>query len=198
MAVKLRLKRLGRKKRAFYRLVAIDSRKRRDGLEIERLGWFNPVGLKKDNINVDEDRVLYWLDKGAQPSDTVHGLFRRLGLNYKWHLMKQGLKGLELDKLIEEWKSREQNRINSKQEKKIKKKELAVVKDEEAPAEEAPAEAAPAEAAAEEAPSEEAPAEAAAEEAPAEAAAEEVPTEAAAEEAPAEEAPDPKDNEEEK
>ena len=196
MAVKLRLQRLGRKKRAFYRLVAIDSRRKRDGLEIERLGWFNPVGSKNDNINIKEDRVLHWLEKGAQPSETVHGLFRRLGLNYKWHLMKQGMKGLELDKLMEEWKTREENRINSKHDKKIKKKELSVVKEdsEEAPAEEAPAEAAaeetpaeeaPAEAAAEEAPAEEAPAEAAAEEAPAE----EAPAEAAAEEAPAEEAP---------
>ena len=55
MAVRLRLKRLGRKKRAFYRLVAIDSKKRRDGLEFERLGWFNPIGSKKDNINLKED-----------------------------------------------------------------------------------------------------------------------------------------------
>ena len=52
MAVRLRLKRLGRKKRAFYRLVAIDSKRRRDGLEIERLGWFNPIGSKNDNINL--------------------------------------------------------------------------------------------------------------------------------------------------
>jgi small subunit ribosomal protein S16 len=148
LAVKLRLQRLGRKKRAFYRLVAIDSRKRRDGLEIERLGWFKPVGSKNDNINIKEDRVLHWLEKGAQPSETVHGLFRRLGLNYKWHLMKQGMKGLELDKLIEEWKAREVNRINSKHDKKVKKKELSVVKEES----EAPVEEAPAEAAAEEAP----------------------------------------------
>ena len=148
MAVRLRLKRLGRKKRAFYRLVAIDSKRRRDGLEIERLGWFNPVGSKSNNINLKEDRVLYWLEQGAQPSDTVHGLFRRLGLNYKWHLMKQGVKGLELDKLIEEWQQREIDRINSKHEKKVKKKALGKA-----------AEEAPAEAAAEEAPAEEAPAE---------------------------------------
>ena len=109
MAVKLRLKRLGRKKRAFYRLVAIDSRKRRDGLEIERLGWFNPIAKNNENIIVKEDRVLYWLEKGAQPSETVHGLFRRLGLNYKWHLMQQGIKGIKLDKLIEEWEEREKN-----------------------------------------------------------------------------------------
>ena len=95
MAVRLRLKRLGRKKRAFYRLVAIDSRKKRDGREIERLGWFNPVGIKQNNINLDEERVLYWLGQGAQSSETVHGLFRRLGLNHKWHLMQKGLKGLD-------------------------------------------------------------------------------------------------------
>ena len=148
MAVRLRLKRLGRKKRAFYRLVAIDSKRRRDGLEIERLGWFNPIGSKNDNINLKEDRVLYWLDQGAQPSDTVHGLFRRLGLNYKWHLMKQGVKGLELDKLIEEWQQRENNRINSKHDKKVKKKELG----KKAAAEETPAEEAPVEEAAEETP----------------------------------------------
>ena len=179
MAVRLRLKRLGRKKRAFYRLVAIDSKRRRDGLEIERLGWFNPIGSKNDNINLKEDRVLYWLDQGAQPSDTVHGLFRRLGLNYKWHLMKQGVKGLELDKLIEEWQQRENNRINSKHDKKVKKKELG----KKAAAEETPAEEAPVEAAAEEAPAEEAPVEVAAEEAPVE----EAPAEASAEEAPDEE-----------
>ena len=122
MAVKLRLKRLGRKKRAFYRLVAIDSRKRRDGLEIERLGWFNPVGSKNDNINVDEDRILYWLDKGAQPSETVHGLFRRLGLNYKWHLMKQGLKGLELDKYLKNGKVEKKIELILSKRRKLRKK----------------------------------------------------------------------------
>ena len=81
MAVKLRLKRLGRKKRAFYRLVAIDSRKRRDGLEIERLGWYNPIkpGLEAE---LNEDRVKYWLDQGALPSATVHNLLTKKGINF--------------------------------------------------------------------------------------------------------------------
>ena len=189
MSVKIRLKKMGRKKRPFYRIVAIDSKKRRDGLEIERLGWYNP--LPGDlTCDIKEDRVLYWMKNGAITSDSVKGIFRRQGLSYKWYLMEQGFKGLELDKLLEEWESREKSRIERSKSKKIRKKELSAAPAEEAPAEEAPVEAAAEEAPAEEAPAEEAPVEAAAEEAPAEEApAEEAPVEAAAEEAPAEEAP---------
>ena len=170
---------MGRKKRPFYRIVAIDSKKRRDGLEIERLGWYNP--LPGDlTCEIKEDRVLYWMKNGAITSDSVKGIFRRQGLSYKWYLMEQGFKGLELDKLLEEWESREKSRIERSKSKKIRKKELSAAPAEEAPAEEAPAE---------EAPAEKAPVEAAAEEAPAEEApAEEAPVEAAAEEAPAEQA----------
>ena len=92
---------MGRKKRPFYRIVAIDSKKRRDGLEIERLGWYNP--LPGDlTCEIKEDRVLYWMKNGAITSDSVKGIFRRQGLSYKWYLMEQGFKGLELDKLLEE------------------------------------------------------------------------------------------------
>ena len=158
MAVRIRLKKLGRKKRPFYRVVAIDSKFKRDGREIERLGWYDPV---QDNnpCSLNEDRVLYWLNQGAKPSDTVQGLFRKNGLSYKWHLVKQGLKEAAIEKLLEEWKEREKNRFELKKEKKIKKKELSSSLDSEsteaAPAEEAPAE----EAKAEEAPAEEAKAE---------------------------------------
>ena len=149
MSVKIRLKRMGRKKRPFYRLVAIDSKKRRDGLEIERLGWYDP---QHDQLkcNIHEDRVLFWLDQGALPSDTVKGLFRREGLSYKWYLMQQGIKGLELDKLLDEWDKREKYRLEKAKSKKVKKKELSKVEEvpaeaaaEETPAEEAPAEAEP-------------------------------------------------------
>ena len=61
MAVRIRLKRMGRKKRPFYRLVAIDSKRRRDGLEIERLGWYNPV-TKEFSYKMDEKRILYGKD----------------------------------------------------------------------------------------------------------------------------------------
>ena len=163
MAVKIRLKKLGRKKRPFYRIVAIDSRFKRDGREIERLGWYDPV-QSTHSCNLDEDRILHWLGQGAIPSETVKGLFRRAGLSYKWHLMKQGFKGLDLDKLLDEWSNREKNRIELKKDKKIKKKELkensnVETSEVEASAEEAPVEEAPVEEApAEEAPAEEAPA----------------------------------------
>ena len=79
--VKLRLKRIGRRKSPFYRLVAIDSRKRRDGREIERLGWYNPIrpGLEAD---LNEDRIKHWLSEGAIPSATVHNLLTKKGINF--------------------------------------------------------------------------------------------------------------------
>ena len=199
MAVRIRLKRMGRKKRPFYRLVAIDSKKRRDGLEVERLGWYNPV--EKDfSYNMNEERVLYWLSQGAQPSDTVSGLFRRSGLSYKWDLIKKGIENDKVEDLLSKWKDRQGNREELKVEKsKIKKIESKDNSESETPpVEEAPAEEeTPVEAAAEETPVEEAPAEeetpveAAAEETPVEEAPteEETPVEAAAEETPVEETP---------
>ena len=76
MSVKIRLKKLGRKKRPFYRVVAIDSKFKRDGREIERLGWYDPIQAKH-TCEINEERVLYWLAQGAIPSETVQGLFRR-------------------------------------------------------------------------------------------------------------------------
>jgi len=76
MAVRLRLTRLGRKKRPFYRIVAADSRSPRDGRHIEMLGHYNPM-VKPSELKVDLDRVDYWLGVGAQPSDTVAGLIKK-------------------------------------------------------------------------------------------------------------------------
>ena len=89
MAVKLRLKRIGRRKRPFYRIVAIDSRSRRDGAEIERLGWYDP--LRTDiAVELQEERIIHWLKQGAQPSETVNNLLKEMGLKYKIHLMAEG------------------------------------------------------------------------------------------------------------
>ena len=79
MAVKLRLKRMGAKKRPFYRIVAADSRSPRDGKFIELVGTYNPI-KSNDNITVKEDRVTYWLDNGAQPTDTVKSLLSKTGV----------------------------------------------------------------------------------------------------------------------
>ena len=74
MAVKLRLMRLGRKGQPFYRIVAVDSRKRRDGAYIEKIGHYNPL-RRPAEVVVDDDKALKWLNRGAQPSDTVRDLF---------------------------------------------------------------------------------------------------------------------------
>ncbi len=75
--VVIRLARGGSKKRPFYNIVVADSRKRRDGAFIERLGYYNPVAAGADvRLAVAEDRVNYWVSKGAQMSDTVARLFK--------------------------------------------------------------------------------------------------------------------------
>ena len=70
----LRFKRMGRKKRPFYRLVAIDSRRKREGLALEELGWYNPL-TKETYINAES--VQKWLSDGAEPSDTVASLLKK-------------------------------------------------------------------------------------------------------------------------
>lgn len=81
VAVKLRLKRQGRRHRSFYRLSAIDGRMPRDGRVLEELGWYDPEGRDTANqAKIDLERVQYWLTVGAQPSETVKDLLRRQGL----------------------------------------------------------------------------------------------------------------------
>lgn len=71
----------------FYRIVVLDSRKKRDGAYIESLGYYDP---KTDplTLKVDTDKAIGWLQKGAQPSDTVRSLLRKAGVLEKWHNMK--------------------------------------------------------------------------------------------------------------
>ncbi|MDR1940344.1 MAG: 30S ribosomal protein S16 [Clostridiales bacterium] len=79
MAVKIRLTRMGAKKAPFYRIVATDSRKARDGQYIEQIGYYDPT---KDPsvIKVDKETAEKWLNNGAQPTDTVRRLFKEVGL----------------------------------------------------------------------------------------------------------------------
>lgn len=84
MAVKLRLKRFGRKNRPFYRLNAVDSRSPRDGRVIEELGHFDPIERDAAKQFVARlDRCQYWLDNGAIPSETVSSLLKRSGIEHK-------------------------------------------------------------------------------------------------------------------
>jgi len=75
--VKIRLSRAGAKKRPFYRIVAIDERARRDGRPLEYLGTYNPVVTPK-LLEIKADRVQHWIGQGAQLSDVVAGLMRRV------------------------------------------------------------------------------------------------------------------------
>ena len=161
----IRLARSGAKKRPFFHVSVADSRMPRDGRFVERVGYYNPIASGQEvRLELDLERIDYWIGQGAQPSDRV--------LN----LLKQN----------KETPEQTEKRLATKDLKRQKKlaKKLA---DKEPVEEEAPAEEAPVEAATEEAP---AAAEEAVEEAPAEVAAEEAPAEVAAEEAPAEEAPE--------
>src|SRR6201996_7113985 len=84
MAVKIRLRRLGRKNHPFYRLNAIDSRSPRDGRVIEELGYFDPMLKDQTKQFVAKlDRCKYWLDTGAIPSETVSSLLKRHGVEHK-------------------------------------------------------------------------------------------------------------------
>ena len=86
--VKLRLKRMGAKKQPSYRIVAADSRAPRDGRFIEILGFYNPRSNPAEVI-IDEEKVLKWLNNGAQPSDTVRSILSKEGIMKKFHDQKQ-------------------------------------------------------------------------------------------------------------
>ena len=87
MAVKLRLKRMGTKKRPFYRIVAADSRSPRDGKFIELVGTYNPI-TNPAELKVNEEVAMKWLNNGAVPTDTVRNLFKQAGINKKIHEAK--------------------------------------------------------------------------------------------------------------
>ena len=87
MAVKLRLKRMGAKRRPFYRVVAADSRVARDGKDIELVGTYNP-NVDPAEIKIDEEKALKWLNNGAIPTDTVRDLLSKQGIMKKYHESK--------------------------------------------------------------------------------------------------------------
>ena len=87
MAVKIRLTRIGAKKKRFYRINVADSRAPRDGRFIETVGTYNPL-VEENQVTLKEERVLEWLSKGAQPSDTVRNILSKEGVMKKFHESK--------------------------------------------------------------------------------------------------------------
>ena len=89
MAVKLRLLRMGSKKRPYFRLVAADSRRARNGKFLEVLGQYHPIS-KPPLFEVNQERLYHWLKNGSEPSDTVASLFKQTGLWSKWLKLRKG------------------------------------------------------------------------------------------------------------
>ena len=143
MATKIRLKRQGKKFYAFYRVVVVDSRKKRDGKVIEEIGTYNP-NTQPSTIQIKSDRAQYWLGVGAQPSEPV---FKLLNITGDWQKYKTVEAGPDAEARIAAVEDQAQKLKAAKSEAaaKAKAEAEAAAAAEEAPAEEA-AEEAPAEA----------------------------------------------------
>ena len=87
MAVKLRLKRMGAKQKPYYRIVAADSRSSRDGSFIEMVGTYNPL-IENNKVTLNEEKILKWLNNGAQPTTTVKSLLSNNGIWSKYKSSK--------------------------------------------------------------------------------------------------------------
>ena len=200
MSTKIRLQRHGRKRRPFYYIVIADARSPRDGRFIERIGTYDPVHVPAQ-IDLDVDKSIEWLNKGAQPTKTVRAILKYKGAMYKKHLLRGVSKGAfaedEANRLFQEWVVDHQSKVTDAGKKskdgqaQAREAQIQKVKEEREAAIKAAAEAKAAEAAAAEqaAAAEAAATTDAAEAADAEAVSSETATDAAAEgEAPAPEA----------
>lgn len=105
--VKLRLRRKGRKGYPVYDVVAVDSRRKRDGAYIERLGYYDP-NTSPNTVKLDDNRAIYWLNEGAQPTLTVKNIF-----SYEGVLLKRALlfKGLDEDQITEQVTKHKENAL---------------------------------------------------------------------------------------
>ena len=159
MSVRIRLKRMGSKKNPFYRIIATDSRMPRDGRFLETLGYYNPMTEPPD-IQVHEDVLFKWFDRGATPSVNAESLLRRAGSIQKYRLIKAGVRGEELETKVEAIKNQQETAAAKRLAKKKDIKSEKTVKKEAAAAEAAKAEEPKPEAAAAAEPKPEGPAEA--------------------------------------
>lgn len=109
MAVKIRLKRMGKKKQPFYRIVVADSRAPRDGRSIEKIGHYNPIPDPAELV-INEERLFHWMDQGATPSDTVFSLLRGRGLTLKYELLSRNADEATISKEMHKWELARDNR----------------------------------------------------------------------------------------
>ena len=128
MATKIRLQRHGRKNYAFYPIVIADSRAPRDGRFIERIGSYNP-NTNPATITLNFERALYWVNVGAQPTDTVRSILSNEGVLLMKHLQGGVQKGAfdeaEAQKRFDAWKAKKQQAVDNLKTTMASKKELA-------------------------------------------------------------------------
>ncbi len=93
---------MGRKKRPYYRIVAVDSRRKRDGAFIDRVGYYHPLDTPA-TVAIEADKALKWLRDGAIPSQTVLSLFRREGVWLRFRLEKRGLPEVQINQMMNDW-----------------------------------------------------------------------------------------------
>ena len=111
---------MGKKKQPVYKLVAADARSPRDGKFIEAVGLYNPL-TEPHTFEIKEDRVLYWLNVGAQPTSTVKSLLRQKGIILKKELMSKGLDDEKIKTELEDWQKMKEASSTKKREKKSAK-----------------------------------------------------------------------------
>ncbi|MEP2448057.1 MAG: 30S ribosomal protein S16, partial [Balneola sp.] len=126
----IRLQKKGRKKRPIFHIVVADSKVARDGRIIEQVGRYDNVTEKKEVV-LNEDRILYWLDTGAQPSDTVRKILRNEGVLYKRHLMMWGKSEEEIETALAEWKSYRDSKGDDSDSRKDKHKDVLAAEEKE-------------------------------------------------------------------
>jgi len=135
--VKLRLAKQGRKKLPIYKIVAADSRARRDGRFIESLGQYRPSNDTNKLLDVKEERIMYWLKVGAQPTSTVRSLLSKEGILLKWHLEKKQVDAARAEEIFNTWKAHRDSAVERKvvaRQESIKRKKAEAAKAAEAAA----------------------------------------------------------------
>lgn len=125
--VKLRLKRMGKKHIPLYKIVAADSRSPRDGRFIESVGHYNPH-TEPMLITLKEDRVLYWLNSGAQPTETVKSLLRKEGVMMKYRLSKAKVSAEKIEEKMNQFIADKPAKIARAKARKVRQKETKAKK----------------------------------------------------------------------
>ncbi len=121
--VKLRLRRMGKRHYPMYKIVAADSRFPRDGRFIEAVGTYNP-NLDPMQVTLDQNRIKYWLNVGAQPTDTVRSILKSEGLMLQLRLEKKGTGAETIESEVQKFLSQKDSKLIKAREKKARRKTI--------------------------------------------------------------------------